>query len=112
MRTPISDPDQVLIASNLIVCCTIDIDFMTKKSYEFISNRNGFIRHNDREGFVAAYKNPTNLAADILDSAKHNQYENLNPGDLNYEYFMSVRKVYNAIVEGILENVSHSKRNN
>jgi len=112
MREPISEADQVLIASNLIACATINPEFMTKRSYEFISNRVGFTRHNDRETFITVYKLPINLAFDILDLRECNQCEHVQPGDLNYEYYMSVRKVYNAIVEGIMENVSHSKRNN
>jgi hypothetical protein len=112
MREPISEADQVLIASNLVASATIHLDFMSKRSYDFISNRVGFTRHNDRETFITVYKLPINLAFDILDLRECNQYENVQPGDLNYEYYMSVRKVYNAIVEGIMKSVSHSKRNN
>ena len=115
MREPISEADQVLIASNLIACATLDLEFMTKRSYEFISNRVGFSRHDDREGFITAYKTPINLACDILDLQKYNQFEKIQIRghiDGDYEYYMSVRKVYNAIVEGIMENVSHIERNN
>lgn len=115
MREPISKEDQVLIASNLITCATIDIEFMTKRSYDFISNRNGFSKHNDREGFIAAYKRPIDLACDILDLQNYNQFEKIQvqgQTDVDYEYYMSVRAVYNAIVEGILENVPHTKRDN
>ena len=112
MREPISKADQVLIANNLIACATTDVEFMTKRSYEFISNRVGFTKHSDRETFITVYKLPIDLACDILDLRSFNQYEHIQPGDLNYEYYMSVRKVFNAIVEGIMENVSHTKRNN
>ena len=112
MREAIPEADQVLIASNLIAAATMDITFMTHRSYEFISNRVGFTKHTDRETFIKVYKLPIDLACDILDLRSFNQYEHIQPGDLNYEYYMSVRKVYNAIVEGIMENVSHSKRNN
>ena len=112
MRKPISDIDQVLIASNLIVCATQDIEFMTKRSYEFISIRNGFTRHNNRESFIAAYKTPVNLACDIIDLRDYNQFENVEVENVNYEYYMSVRAVYNAIFEGITSYVSHFERNN
>ena len=112
MRQPISETDQVLISSNLIACATIDVEFMTKRSYEFISNRVGFTKHSDRETFITVYKLPIDLACDILDLRSFNQYEHIQPGDLNYEYYMSVRKVYNVIVKGIMERVSHSERNN
>ena len=112
MREPISDIDQVLIASNLIVCATQDIHSMTKRSYEFISNRNGFSRHNDRESFITAYKTPINLACDIIDLQDYNQFENVDMENVNYGYYMSVRAVYNAIIEGIKSYVPHSKRNN
>ena len=112
MRKPISDIDQVLIASNLIVCATQDIEFMTKRSYDFISNRNGFTKHNDRETFITVYKLPIDLACDILDLRDYNQYENVDVENVNYEYYMSVRDVYNAIVEGIMSYVSHTERNN
>lgn len=112
MKKPISDIDQVLIASNLTVCATQDIEFMTKRSYDFISNRVGFTKHTDRETFIKVYKLPIDLACDILDLRTFNQYEHVQPGDLNYEYYMSVRKVYNSIVEGIMSYVSHFKRNN
>ena len=111
MKKPISDIDQVLIASNLIVCATQDIEFMTKRSYDFISNRVGFTKHTDRETFITVYKLPIDLACDILDLRTFNQCEHVQPGDLNYEYYMSVRKVYNAIVEGIMSYVSHFERN-
>ena len=112
MKKPISDIDQVLIASNLIVCATQDIEFMTKRSYDFISNRNGFTKHNDRETFITVYKLPIDLACDILDLRDYNQYENVDVENVNYEYYMSVRDVYNAIVEGIMSYVSHFERNN
>jgi len=112
MRKPISDIDQVLIASNLITAATMDITFMTNRSYDFISNRVGFTKHTDRETFIKVYKLPIDLACDILDLRTFNQYEHVQPGDLNYEYYMSVRKVYNSIVEGIMSYVSHFERNN
>jgi len=112
MREPISEADQVLIASNLIVCATQDIEFMTKRSYDFISNRVGFTKHNDRETFITVYKLPIDLACDILDLRDYNQYENVDVENVNYEYYMSVRKVYNSIVEGIMSYVSHTERNN
>ena len=107
MRTIITDREQYLIASNLIKASTLDIECLTKASYQYISGCNGFIAHYDREGFISSYGTPQNLRHDILHNAKANQYNNFRPTDVNYDYYMSKRNVYEMVVEGI-KNVSYA----
>jgi hypothetical protein len=107
MREAFTERQQYLIAKNLIKAATLNIECLTKASYQYISGCNGFIAHYDLEGFISSYGTPQNLRHDILHNAKDNQYNNFKPNDVNYDYYMSKRNVYETVVEGI-KNVSYA----
>lgn len=107
MREAFTERQQYLIAKNLIKAATLNIECLTKASYQYISGCCGFIAHYDLEGFISSYGTPQNLRHDILHNAKNNQYNNFRPNDVNYEYYMSKRNVYETVVEGI-KNVSYA----
>jgi hypothetical protein len=107
MIQALTEREQYLIAKNLIKASTTDIDCLSKSAYRFISGCCGFIAHYDREGFVSSYGTPQNLRHDILYNAKSNQYNNFSRNDINYDYYMSKRNVYEMVVEGI-KNVSYA----
>jgi hypothetical protein len=107
MREAFTERQQYLIAKNLIKAATIDIESLNKTAYQYISGCCGFIAHYDREGFISSYGTPQNLRHDIVHNAKANQYNNFRPNDVNYDYYMSKRNVYEMVVEGI-KNVSYA----
>jgi hypothetical protein len=107
MIESLTEREQYLIAKNLIKAATIDIQALNKSAYQYISSCCGFIAHYDLEGFISSYGTAQNLRHDILHNAKVNQYNNFRPNDVNYDYYMSKRNIYEMVVEGI-KNVSYA----
>jgi hypothetical protein len=102
--TPLTERQQTLIVNNVLAACQ-DISKLNKTGYKFLYLCSGFIAHYDMYGFKGYYgsKGHKWLMHDILDNSGANQWRNFRPGERDYEYYSSKAKVYNKIVEGLLE---------
>jgi hypothetical protein len=87
---------QQLIVSNVIKACG-DIEKLNSTGYKFLYLCSGFIAHYNIDGFKAYYSEHS-LIDDIERNASFNQWKNFSPSDKDYEYYMSKRAVYNAIL--------------
>jgi hypothetical protein len=87
---------QQLIVSNVIKACG-DIEKLNSTGYKFLNLCSGFIAHYDINGFKAYYSE-NSLIDDIERNASSNQWGNFNQGNKDYEYYMSIKAVYNAIL--------------
>lgn len=105
---------QQLIVNNVVAACR-DISKLNKTGYQFISGCSGFIAHYDLQGFKAHYNDQwghycdNNLKADIVEYQRFNQWRNFREGQQHFDYAMSKKAIYNAIVEAIIkqsENVA------
>ena len=105
---------QQLIVNNVVAACR-DISKLNKTGYQFISGCSGFIAHYDLHGFKAHYNDQwghycdNNLKADIVEYQRFNQWANFHKGQQHFDYAMSKKAIYNAIVEAIIkqsENVT------
>lgn len=96
---PIDAKSAALIVKNIVAACK-DINKLNKRGYDFIYLASGFIAHYNLNGFIGYYSE-NSLKQDILDNAKWNQWSNFRPGEQNYEYYMSKKKIYNEIVAKI-----------
>lgn len=96
---PITPTQQKLIIKNVVAACK-DIDKLNGTGYKFINLASGFIAHYNLNGFKAAYAGGT-LRKDILRNINQNMWSNFRPGDVNYEYYMSKRAVYQAILSSL-----------
>ena len=105
---------QQLIVNNVVAACR-DISKLNKTGYQFISGCSGFIAHYDLQGFKAHYNDQwghycdNNLRSDILEYQRFNQWGNFHKGQQHFDYAMSKKAIYNAIVEAIIkqsENVA------
>lgn len=97
MLTPYTEKQKTLIVNNIVNACR-DITKLNRTGYKFIYLANGFIAHYDLNGFIAHYETES-LSADILENARFNQWANFRAGDRDYDYYMSKKAIYNAIVE-------------
>lgn len=93
---------QKLIVANVLKACK-DIEKLNKTGYDFLYQCNGFIAHYDINGFKAYYADHS-LIDDIEQNARANQWNNFRPGESHYEYYMSRREVYNAILGAFVAN--------
>lgn len=101
----LSNKDKQLIIKNVLAACK-DITKLNRRGYQFLYLANGFIAHYNLQGFKSYYTNEglpfdNDLTSDILINKSYNQWNNFSPSDLNYEYYMDKKQVYNAICEGI-----------
>ena len=87
---------QQLIVSNVIKACG-DIEKLNSTGYKFLYLCSGFIAHYDINGFKAYYSE-NSLIDDIERNARFNQWGNFSPSDKGYEYYISKKAVYNAIL--------------
>jgi len=87
---------QQLIVSNVIKACG-DIEKLNSTGYKFLYLCSGFIAHYNIDGFKAYYSEHS-LIDDIEKNASFNQWKNFGPNDKDYEYYMTKRAVYNAIL--------------
>lgn len=87
---------QKIIVSNVIQACG-DIEKLNFIGYKFLYLANGFIAHYDLQGFKAYYSE-NSLIDDIEKNASSNQWKNFSPKDTHYEYYMSKKAIYNAIL--------------
>jgi hypothetical protein len=90
---------QQLIVSNIIKACG-DIEKLNFTGYKFLYLCSGFIAHYDLQGFKSYYTE-SNLVHDIFAYQFMNKYSNFSPKDKDYEYYMSKKAIYSAIVNGI-----------
>ena len=97
--TPIAPEVQKRIVKNVVSACK-NINKLNRTGYGFIYQANGFIAHYDLHGFIAYYTE-NSLRADIKENARQNQWDNFRQGEENYEYYMSMKAIYNAILEQI-----------
>ena len=110
---PYTLKQQQLIVNNVVSACR-DISKLNGPAYRFISGCPGFIAHYDIRGFKTHYRDQwghycDKLVNDILANQRINQWANFRPGERDYDYNMSRKAIYNAIVLGLtkqLENVA------
>jgi hypothetical protein len=102
----LSNKDKQLIIKNVLAACE-DINKLNRRGYQFLYLANGFIAHYNLQGFKTYYTKTglpydnRDLKASIYFNKSYNQYSNFSPSDLNYEYYMDKKEVYNTICEGI-----------
>jgi len=96
---PLSERQKTLIVNNVVKACK-DISKLNKTGYGFLYLANGFIAHYNLYGFIAEYSDRS-LKNDVLQFKDMNQWRNFIPTDMNYDYVMSKKDVYNRIVEAI-----------
>ena len=92
--------EQSLIVRNVISACK-DITKLNGTGYNFLYLCNGFIAHHSIYWFKKFYRIPGTLCMDITRFASWNQWDNFWPGQEHYEYYMSKKAVYNAILAGL-----------
>lgn len=97
MLTPYTDKQKKLIVSNLLAACK-DISKLNSTGYKFISTANGFIAHYNIHGFKAFYEEQGSFKADIEANANSNMFRNFREGERNYEYYMSKKDIYQALL--------------
>ena len=97
MITPLTENQQALIVKNVVAACK-NIDRLNKTGYNFINLASGFIAHYNLDGFKDFYT-AYSLRDDIRRYADINMWNNFRQGDQNYEYYMSRKAVYKAILE-------------
>lgn len=106
MIIPLTDNQIKRIVNNIVAACK-DITKLNKTGYNFIYLASRFIAHYDLHGFIAHYSDEGNdLKTDILQAQSANQWNNFRPGEQNYEYYMSKKRCYNAIVDKLLETIT------
>ena len=100
--TPLTKRQQSLIVNNVLKACK-DITKLNRTGYNFLYLASGFIAHYSLYGFIDYYSDggilPSNsLKTDILRNASYNMWTNFHPGGENYEYYMSKKAVYQALI--------------
>lgn len=103
MLTSYTEKQKKLIISNLLAACK-DIKKLNSTGYKFISNANGFIAHYDIYGFKAHYEEQGSLKAAIEANASSNMYRNFREGERDYEYYMSKKDIYLALLGSFVAN--------
>jgi hypothetical protein len=96
MIKPLTERQQALIVANVLKALK-DITKLNKTGYHFLYLASGFIAHYNLYGFIDYYKGES-LRADILRNQSMNQWNNFREGEENYDYYMSKKAVYNAIL--------------
>ena len=99
MIAPLTQRQQDMIVRN-VVFATRDIRLLSKTGYKYIYLCSGFIAHYDHHGFIAYYQDHS-LREDILANSRQNMWLNFQPGDENYDYYMSKKAVYQRILTSI-----------
>lgn len=91
--------DQQLIIKNILQACK-NINKLNKRGYNFLYLASGFIAHYNLEGFKDYYTD-NDLKTDILMNKCFNQWNNFNPSDKDYNYYMDKKAIYNAICNSL-----------
>lgn len=99
MLTPYTEKQKSLIVNNIVKACK-DITKLNNTGYKFIYLASGFIAHYNLHGFIDFYSN-NDLKTEILQNARFNTWANFRPGDNNYDYYMSKKQIYSAIVAAL-----------
>lgn len=99
MLTPLTKKEQELIVKNVVSACK-NIEKLNGTGYKFINLASGFIAHYNLNGFKDFYADGS-LKSDIRRFAMQNMWNNFRPGEQNYEYYMSKKAVYQAILANI-----------
>jgi len=108
---PYSEQEETRIIQDCIKAAN-DINTLSEKAYRFLYLSSGFIAHYDRFGFMANYREPGSLKADILNFQRDNQWRNFSPRDDNYDYYMQKKRIYNAICDGLKNNIQYRVKRN
>ena len=93
---PYTETQKTRIVNNVIKACA-DIEALNKTGYSFIYTACGFIAHYNLNGFIGYYKRYS-LEQDLADNARMNMWNNFQPSDDNYEYYMSRKDIYQRIL--------------
>lgn len=101
--TKISEKEVKNIIIGLTKAATRDIKCLTAAAYQFIHVASGFMAHYNILGFVDYYGTATNLGDYILQYRTMNQWENFYKDELDYEYMMQQKQIYNAVCRAIEE---------
>jgi len=102
MIKPLTPRQQTLIVNSVVRAIESgDIEHLTKSAYKFLYLCSGFIAHYDLYGFRSYYDDTEKLRHDIILNTQANMWYNFTPRDRDYEYYMSKRDCYNAIVARI-----------
>lgn len=102
MIKPLTPRQQSLIVNSVVRAIKSgDIEHLTKTAYNFLYLCSGFIAHYDLWGFRDYYRDTEKLRHDIILHTQANMWYNFTPRDRDYEYYMSKRDCYNAIVARI-----------
>lgn len=96
---PITPALQKRIVKNVLAACK-DIHKLNKDGYNFLYLASGFIAHYNLHGFIDYYED-YNLVDDIIANRNRNMWNNFREGEQNYEYYMSKKAVYVAILGGL-----------
>jgi hypothetical protein len=99
MLIPLTNRQQKLIVNNVLRACQ-DITKLNSTGYNYLYLASGFIAHYNLQGFIDYYSS-VDLKEDILKFESWNMWTNFHPGQENYEYYMSEKAVYQAILEGL-----------
>lgn len=94
--TPLTKRQQSLIVNNVVKACK-DITKLNRTGYNFLYLASGFIAHYNLGGFIDYYTG-NDLKTDILRNASYNMWTNFRPGEEHYEYYMSKKAVYQALI--------------
>ena len=98
--TGYTERQKTLIVNNIVRAC-VNIEALNRTGYKFINLCSGFIAHYDLYGFRSAYSAEGSLARDILRFQNQNQWHNFRPSDVDYDYYMDKRDIYNRIVAAL-----------
>lgn len=98
---PLTERQQTLIVNNVVRACE-DIEKLNRTGYRYLYLCSGFIAHYNLYGFRDTYSDGS-LRSDILKHQSSNQWNNFQPGEENYDYYKSRARVYNQIVDKLLD---------
>ena len=107
MITPYTQRQKELIVKNILMAIE-DIEMLNNTGYKFIYLCSGFIAHTSLSGFKQVYSNKHDLAHDIIMNGRYNQYNNFQPNDKDYAYYMSKKDIYNAILKELTNVYSNA----
>ncbi len=103
MLTPLTPNQQKAIVNNVLKACK-DITKLNSTGYKFINLANGFIAHYNLYGFIAHYSTES-LSQDIVHNSNSNMWNNFHPGEADYDYYMSKKAVYKAILDELTKGM-------
>lgn len=90
---------ELIVSSFRKIFMKEDVSYLTKSAYDFIYLSSGFIAHYNIFGFQDYYDDVEFLKRDILRNKSMNQWNNFQPNERDYDYYMQKKAIYNMIVE-------------